>query len=204
LPNATARRVAALVLFLAAASAPAGAQTLYKWIDADGKTQYSDKPPKKGFTGDVTRIEPEFEKYTPPPPAAPAAQLPEAETAKADPAYVDIAAKRRATRLRLGADLVRARDKVDAARKALALSDTPEPDERQTIQQRSAGGGMHGMTPRTNCRVEVAKDGRKGVMCPTSVPTTEYHERVARLEEKLRKAEEELAAAEMAWRRGVD
>jgi hypothetical protein len=59
------------------------------------------------------------------------------------------------------------------------------------------------MAPRSNCRVEQAA-GRKWLMCPTSVPTQEYHERIARLEANLRKAEEDLAAAEEAWRRGVD
>ena len=208
MPNAIARRGVALALLLAvAAMMPAGAQPLYKWVDDNGKTQYSDRPPK-GFKGEVTRIEPETEKTSlpPVPAAAPAPGMPPAaaEKARAAPEHIDVAAKRRATRLRLEADLARAREKVDAAKKALALSDTPEPEERQTIQQRGATGGMHGMTQRPNCRVETAASGKKVTMCPTSVPTTEYHDRVARLEEDLRKAEEELAAAELAWRRGVD
>jgi hypothetical protein len=41
-------------------------------------------------------------------------------------------------------------------------------------------------------------------MCPTFVPTPEYHEKITRLEEDVRKAEEALSAAELAWRRGVD
>jgi hypothetical protein len=64
-------------------------------------------------------------------------------------------------------------------------------------------GGMHGMTERSNCRVE-GSGNQKILMCPTSVPTEEYRERVARLEEAMRKAEAELEAAEVAWRRGVD
>jgi hypothetical protein len=208
LPNATANRAFAALAFAAALVPSALAQTLYKWIDAEGKTQYSDKPPK-AFKGEVTRIEPEFDKPIQPPGVAPAGAPPATpltspEKAKAAPPNDDVLTRRRAIRAQLEARLSRARASVDAAKKALTDTESPEPEERQTVQQRSAGGGMHGMTPRSNCRTEVGKDGRKGVMCPTSVPTTEYHDRVARQEETLRKAEEELAAAEEAWRRGVD
>ena len=196
-------RAASLALLVALAALPASAQTLYKWIDDNGKTQYSDKPPTK-FKGEVTRIEPDYEKSTLPPDAVPRAQPPAPEKAKDAPPPNDILARRRAVRAQLEARLSLARANVDAAKKALTDGESAEPDERQTVQQRQAGGGMHGMTGRSNCRVEVGADGRKGVMCPTSVPTTEFHERVARQEETLRKAEEELAAAEEAWRRGVD
>lgn len=195
-------RAASVALLFALAALPAAAQTLYKWIDADGKQQYSDRPPK-GFTGEVTRIEVETDKATlPHAPKAPAAAV-KPDGAAAAPAE-DIAAKRRATRARLEARLTRARDNVDAAKKALADSDSPEPEERQIVQQRATSGGMHGMTGRSNCRQETGKDGRAVVMCPTAVPGPEYHERVAKLEEDLRRAEDELAAAEEAWRRGVD
>jgi hypothetical protein len=116
----------------------------------------------------------------------------------------DIGAKRRATRERLEARLARARDNVEAAKKALSQSEVPQDDERQVVQQRQGKGGMHGMTGRSNCRTETGKDGRKFLMCPTAIPTPEYHERVAALEANLRKAEDELAEAEEAWRRGVD
>ena len=55
MPNATARFGAAAAIALAIAVAPAGAQTLYKWVDDSGKTQYSDKPPKafKGQFGTI-------------------------------------------------------------------------------------------------------------------------------------------------------
>lgn len=201
--NASAAAVVLALMGLA--TGPAAAQTLYKWVDTEGRVQYSDKAPK-GFTGEVTRIETETDKVTLPPaapPPVPTAPAPAQEKAKAAPAD-SIGAKRRATREVLGARLKEARAKVEAVKKAMEESESPEPDERQTIQQRAAGGGMHGMAPRSNCRAEVGKDGKKGVMCPTSVPTSEYYDRVARQEVALRKAEEELAAAEEAWRRGVD
>jgi hypothetical protein len=195
------RKAASVALFLAAVGAlPAFAQVLYKWVDQDGKTQYSDRPPK-GFKGELIRIDTEVEKSTPPPtPPAPApATAPAATKAPVE----DIAAKRRANRTRLEDQLEKARKKVEAAKDALAKAESPDPEERQIIQQRSAGGGMHGMAPRSNCRVEgTGKD--KVLMCPTFVPNEEHREKVAKLEEDVRKAEEELAEAERAWRRGVD
>ena len=195
----------AVALAVAFATLPSMAQTLYKWIDAEGRVQYSNHPPK-GFKGEVTRIEPEVEKNTlpstpAPPPVRGAGTA--ADKAKADAPREDIAAKRRATRARLEARLTKARAEVASARKALEGSESPGDDERQVVQQRAAKGGMHGMAPRSNCREE-KKDGMKWTMCPTFVPTPEYHDRVAKLEESLRKAEDELAAAERAWRRELD
>ena len=198
MPKAASFAAAALAAALALA---ASAQTLYRWVDAEGKVHYADKPPK-GFKGTVTPIDTDVEKSTVPSKGAPAGAAPQA--VPKGPAAEDIAARRRATRAQLEARLTRAQDGVDAAKKALAESDTPQDDERQTIQQRQTKGGMHGMTSRSNCRTEIGKDGRKATMCPTSVPTPEYHERVARLEADLKKAEDELAQAEEAWRRGVD
>ena len=195
---------AALVLAAALGAAPLAAQVLYKWVDDQGKTQYSDRPPKN-FKGEVSRIETEVDKTTLPPSPQPAPPAPAggAATKAPAPATEDIGAKRRATRARLEERLSKAREKVDTAKKALAQAESPEADERQVVQQRAATGGMHGMAPRSNCRTESA-GGKKWLMCPTTVPSTEYHDRVGRLEEDLRKAEEELAAAEQAWRRGVD
>lgn len=197
------RKAASAAVFVALAAAfalPAAGQAFYRWIDAEGRVQYSDKPPKN-FKGEVTRIDHEFDKSTPVPKALPPAAP---EKAKAPAPGDDIGAKRRATRERLGARLARARENVEVARKALSEGESPQDDERQVVQQRQGKGGMHGMAARSNCRTEVGKDGRKFVMCPTAVPTPEYHDRVARQEADLRKAEEELAEAEEAWRRGVD
>lgn len=200
------RRLAAAVAAVALACAPAFAQVLYKWTGPDGKVNYADTPPKN-FKGEVQRIEPP-EPATPAPasPAAPAPRVPAAPApardAAAEPKAPGIAAQRRATRAQLEAQLARARADVDAAKKALEEA-APEPEERQTIQQRKAQGGMHGMTPRLNCRVERTAAG-KATMCPTSIPTPEYYDRIAKLEEAVKKAEDDLAAAEEAWRRGVD
>ena len=60
--------------------APAAAQTMYRWTDAQGRVQYSDRLPKD-FKGEVTRIEADAQ----PPPAAPIARP---APAKAEPAKV--------------------------------------------------------------------------------------------------------------------
>ena len=199
------RASVALLLASVLGAGIAPAQVLYKWVDEQGKTQYSDRPPK-AFKGEVIRIETEVEKSTLPPsipPAPPAVPANPAGKAPAAAKGEDILAKRRAVRARAEERLTKARDKVAAAKSALEQGQTPEPEERQIIQQRNAGGGMHGMAPRSNCRVE-GSGKNKVLMCPTFVPTPEFHEKLARLEEDVRKAEDELAEAERAWRREVD
>ncbi len=187
--------------------APAIAQVLYKWIDADGKVQYSDRPPKdmKG----VTRIEPDTPATQAPAPAAPAIPAKAAVDPKAPARAQDPAGKRRAVRNELERKLDEARANLDAARKALAEASSPEPEERQIIQQQmksgKGSGGMHGLSlARSNCRPSTDKSGKAGVMCAASVPNEAYFERIAKLEEAVRNAEEELSQAEQAWRRGVD
>jgi hypothetical protein len=63
---------------------------------------------------------------------------------------------------------------------------------------------MHGSSPRSNCRVVTDTDGKSTLICATMVPNEAYRERQQKLEEAVRRAEEEVAAAEQAYRRGVD
>jgi hypothetical protein len=134
----------------------------------------------------------------------------------------DIAAKRRAVRTELAAAVARSRDRLEAAKAELAAVDAPLESERQVVQQRvdlsrpapggdsqSTGGmlgmgGMLGGAERSNCRIDVAADGRKLATCPTYVPGDAYYERVQKLEEAVRRAQEDVDAAEAAYRRGVD
>ena len=63
---------------------------------------------------------------------------------------------------------------------------------------------MHGLSrARSNCRQSVV-NGKTITMCPAMVANDAYFERMAKLEIAVRQAEEELAEAEEAWRRGVD
>ena len=220
MPNRDASHIAAiLALWLGAGCGEAAAQVLYKWVDADGKTQYSDRPPKNS-SGPVTRMEPDEQ------PPAPLRVIPKpvAKTVpRADeivsPAN-DAAAQRRETRRKLEAELNAARAKLASARAALDAG-APQDDERQVIQQKvekgkapgagsaSSGGmqgsgGMHGGAKRSNCVTVKGNDGKTITTCPTLVPNDAYYERVKTQEDAVKAAEEELAAAEQAYRRGAD
>ncbi len=56
---------------------------------------------------------------------------------------------------------------------------------------------------RGNCR-PIKQDGGVVFLCPTLVPNESYYERLGKLEGAVRDAEAEVAAAEEAYRRGVD
>jgi hypothetical protein len=191
-----------LSIVLAGFAASSVAQTLYKWTDAQGRIQYSDRPPKD-FKGEVTRIESDAQ-----PPQAPA-WVPKAAGAKVqegkqvEKAPGDMNSRRRALRERLAADVARARDRLEAAKKALDESGSPQVDERQVVQQRFARGTQPA-TPRSNCREVVASDGKKQLMCPALVPGEGYYDRIRALEEAVAKAEEDLTLAERAYRQGAD
>ena len=202
MPNA-ARLAFAFAMALALVPALVSAQVLYKWTDADGKVQYSDKRPKDP-KGPVTIIEQDVAPTPVAPKAALAPTPAKAETAKAPPQ--DLLSKRRALRAELEARLTKARENLASARKALAEAGGPEPDERQVIQQTQAPGqgGMHGLSQaRGNCR-QVVQNGKTTTMCPAMVANDAYFERIGKLEIAVRQAEEELSEAEEAWRRGVD
>ena len=195
--------LAFIVLFVAL-SEGASAQTLYKWVDKDGKTHYSDKQPV-GFKGEVTRIEADAQ-----PAPMPAAKVP-AKAAKAeaddDEKVPDIAARRRAERERLAARLAMARARLEEARKALVDGEEPREGEKQFVQQHHARNERRPdrtPPPRLNCMSQKASDGRAIWNCPTPIPGEAYFSRQKELEEAVQKAEEDLAEAEQAYRRGVD
>ena len=209
-------------LLAATASLPGAAQVVYKWIDATGKVQYSDQPPKD-FKGEVTRMEREPAQATIPLDAVKPVKPALADGVKAP----DPGRERRERREKLQARIDAARAKVDAARSALDAGRESTEEDRRVIQQRvppqpgmsgaqqiavnpdptqgqTLGGGMHGMTPRANCRVAQGADGRPTTLCAASLLGQDYFDRVERLEAALAQAEEELDAAEKAYRRGVD
>jgi hypothetical protein len=194
-----------LALALAAAATLVHAD-IYMWTDEKGRVQYADHPPKN-FKGEVKRIEVDAQ----PAPAAPYVAPPKApprQDAGAAPAN-DVAGKRRAERERLAAGLHAAREKLAAARKALEENREPGVDERQIVQRPGADPKalpMPGFVPpasRSNCRV-VERDGRKSTMCAVSMPSEAYYDRITQLESAVKAAEEDLATAERAYRRGVD
>ena len=115
------RTVLPLVLLAGALAAPAGAETLYKLIDKQGKVTYVQEKPKD-FDGQVIAVEIDpnankatLPKYTPPPPPAKAA----APT---------------------GDVLAKARARVDAARKAYEEA-RDNPGEGDVQRMGKVGGG---------------------------------------------------------------
>lgn len=178
------------------------ADAIYKWIDKDGKTQYSGQPPKN-FSGEVTRIE-----IDPPGAVSPATPRNVPDGAKKPAPAPDVAGKRREVRNKLEGDLDRARAKLELAREQLADGAAPQDGERQIIQQRVDKGGppppSGGWAPRSNCRVVTASDGKPSLICAAAITNEAYRDRQRKLEEAVRQAEEEVAAAEQAYRRGVD
>ncbi len=185
----------ALSLFFAL---PASAQVLYKLIDREGRVTYTDKEPK-GFDGKVVRIEPPDTASN----VVPGARPPEA--VKAPPAGAEgMAEGRRRTRDELEKKLRAAQDRAEAARKAMADDSEPRPDEMQVVQRRYPPLASGQSPPRPNCFPSVDPNGAASLICPQQVPQEGYYERRRKLEEDLRAAEEELAAAERAYRRGTD
>lgn len=178
------------------------AQTLYRWTDAHGKTHYGDRPPKDAIG--LIRVEtgPDTNAFTAPlVPVPKAAPLIGDAPEKAAPP--DRATQRRETRERLRAEVTRARDNLALAKKKLADGGDMQDDERQVVQQRSGKGPVTAVA-RQNCRQVPGKDGKISTMCPVSVPNDQYYERMGKLEDAVREAEEAVAVAESAYRRGVD
>lgn len=175
---------------------PAAAQTLYKLIDKEGRVTYSDKVPK-GYDGTIVAIEPDTASNI----------VPSRKTVDGAPRSAPasgIGEDRRKAREDLDGKLRVAQAKVEAARKAKAEGGDPLPDELQTVQHRSRPLKSGEQPPNPNCFNAVDASGVATLNCPTRVPGESYYERQKKLEEDLKRAEEELALAERAYRRGTD
>lgn len=171
-------------------------RSFYRWTDAQGRIQYSDKPPPASFKGEVTRMDVDTEVNTraPDPPRAP--RIAPDVLKDVTP---DIAQQRRDRRNKLQEAVRIAEKKVDDAKAALAQGGEPKDEELGVVQRRYAKA----QPGKSNCR-PVTEPNRKGVICPAMAPNEQFYERQKGLEEALKQAEQELAAAELAYRRGVD
>jgi len=174
------------------------AQVLYKWTDASGKIVYSDRPPPKGYAGKVERIDASD------PPANPAPAPAATPRELSPPRTPDIAARRRETREALAARVDAARAKVEAARTALAEGADIAVEDRRTFVKRVDGPPQQALAMSSNCRIAKDANGKEVAVCATSIPNDAYNDRVAKLEEALRVAEDDLDQALTAYRRGVD
>ncbi|MGD9954306.1 MAG: hypothetical protein AB7S87_17175 [Burkholderiales bacterium] len=159
-----------LALFLAAllaaplALAEADKQVVWKLTDKKGKVTYVDKAPGKDFDGKVTRIEVDL--------TANRARLVNlGETAP--PVLLPLTAPE-LKRVKADAELARARESLEAAKKAREEGKDPTPEETQWIGKK--GGGAR------------------------PVPTDAYHARIKGLDDAVAAAEAEFERARKAAR----
>jgi hypothetical protein len=195
------RRARAWLLAIALAAcamAQAETKTFYRWTDAQGRIQYSDKPPT-GFKGEITTFEVDYDATKARVPSTRAPLIPPDVMRDVAPPPPDVAKGKREQRAKLEESLRKAQEKVAAAKAALESGGDLKEDERQVIQRRYAKD----QPDKSNCRP--TPGGNKGaVTCPSIVPGEPYYDRQRGLEEALRQAEEELAEAETAYRRGMN
>jgi hypothetical protein len=189
------RRAIAFALAMAVAL-PGTAQVLYKLTDRQGRVTYADFVPKN-FDGTVVRLESDTASNVMPPGRAP-------EATPAPAASTGMAEGRRQKREDLDRKLRAAQARVEAAKKAKELGGEPQPGEMQTVQRRHAPLKRGETAPRPNCFQAVDPNGGASLICPQQVPLESYYERQRKLDEELKAAEEELADAERAYRRGTD
>lgn len=185
-----------LAALVAAVALPASAQILYKLIDRQGRVTYTDSEPKK-FDGTVIRIEQDTA-----PSVAPSPRLGEGAPRAQEPA--GLAQDRRRARESLGTKLRDAQDRVEAARKARDEGREPLPDELQTIQHRRPPLRSGEQAPNPNCFVAADASGASVLHCPSRIPGESFYARQKKLEDDLRRAQEDLTLAERAYRRGTD
>lgn len=195
-----ARAALAALALTTGIAAHAETKTVYRWTDAQGRIQFSDKPPT-GFKGEVTTLEVDYDATKAKGPAAATRPplVPPDVMRDVVPPPPDIAKGKRDQRAKLEESLRKAQEKVAAARAALESGGEVKEDERQVVQRKYAKDQLD----KSNCRP--TPGGAKGaVTCPSIVPGEPYYDRQRGLEEALRQAEEELTQAETAYRRGMN
>ena len=171
--------IAVVIMLLAAAVAfgaghAAYAQALWKYTDKDGKVTYSDKAPKKGETAQLVTNDP----------AANVIDAPK-NTGEGVPQKLQESKARETARAskreQLREALEGAKAELEAAKAALEEGRKPLPDEVQIVVGRSPTG---------------APTGANAVM-----RKPEYNDRVASLEEAVKKAETKVETAERNYQR---
>jgi hypothetical protein len=188
--------LAALLLF----SIWASAQTLYKYVDKDGRTVLSDTPPKG-----VAFEKIEYDRNT---------NVIESQrrstgsrTASDGDGRDDRVKKRAQLRDELRAAVDAARERLAAAKLALEQGRDPKEDEWQpTVSQPDNGGkpNAKGVITGRGGKVVCNKDGNGRIVCPAvPVPAESYRKRIESLEQAVEEAELALKEAELKYRRGA-
>ena len=149
------------------ALAQADKQVVYRLVDKKGKTTYSEKAPGKDFDGKVTRIEVDLKANT--------ATL-KSMGESTPPVSLPLSAPE-LLRVKTNAELVRANEALQAAKKALDDGREPKADEVQLVGK--VGGGAR------------------------QVPSEAYEVRLRKLEDAVKTAQEEVDRAQKAARQAA-
>ncbi len=192
----------AAILFVAVAS-DAWCQTLYRYVDKDGKVVYSDRAPT---SGPFEKIEADANRNV----------LPRPSTVQGTSDQQMISVDKRLTqrialRDKLRGELEAARANLAAARTALRDGQDPAEGEWQPTVSSPDNGGkpnskgqVTGRGGKVVCAKTKSADGSERVVCPAvSVPGDAYFERIGMLELAVKAAEEALAKAETNYRRNA-
>jgi hypothetical protein len=204
--------LARFICLSAVLAIPAHGAVLYKLTDAKGAVSYVEVPPQ-GFHGRVEAmsIETNVNVIDAPARTKPmvTASVPASEAPTAP--KMDYLSKRRATRDQLEARLQLARRNLDAAKEALAHPPMDDDETRFALRRIKTDG--NGQPARGELATRVMPDNRMcaGAMqnghavhrCGLAVNES-FMAKANALEAAVKQAEEEVAEAEIAYRRGVD
>lgn len=175
----------------------ASAQTLYRYVDKDGRVVVSDQPPKG-----VPFSKVEYDRKT---------NLLETQRRTPDPSSRaaaeagDLSARRSRLRDELRAAVDAARERLAAAKAALEEGREPKEDEWQPTVTNPDNGGKpnaKGVITGRGGRVVCNVDASRRIVCPAvPVPTEAFLKRLDALEQAVKDAEQALRDAELKYRR---
>lgn len=187
-----------LVLLLLISFA-ASAQTVYRYVDKDGKVVLSDQPPK-GIAFEKV----EYDRNTN---VIESPKRSQGTRTEAGEVGNDRARQRARLRDELRAAVDAARDRLIAAKAALEAGRDPQDDEWQpTVTQPDNGGkpNSKGVITGRGGKVVCNVDAYRRVVCPAvPVPSEAYRKRIENLEQAVADAEQALREAENKYRRNA-
>lgn len=197
-------RAGLFFLGLLAAVTSLHAQTLYKYLDKDGKVVYSDRPSKHGPSTKI-EVDPGVNPIRNPVRAPqPPAEKPKASPGVSMEARVALRGKLRAAVDAAEARLVTAKQMLEEGRDPRDNEWQPTMSGPDNGGKPNAAGVITGRGGRVACSKVKAPDGSDRIVCPAlMVPTEGYHERVKQLEDEVERAEAVLLAAQLDYRRNA-
>jgi Domain of unknown function (DUF4124) len=195
-----------LVLLLTLASLQAGAQVLYKYVDANGKVTYSDKAPKAGEKAERIQADTKTNVMNSPAGVSGGAS----SIGKEGSADVNVRIKERvALRDSLKGQVDAARAELERAKLALEEGKTPREGEQRIIVKPATVRVKDGTIVTVPTVINPVSSPTIGNLTPTPAGqnvvtrTDAYSERIAGLEAAVKEAEAKLELAETNYRRGA-